>query len=112
MVRLRVPRFALLIHIFRMACDLEPREELLISKESVLAAEKLSDYYIFMAQKVKIGAKESSELKSIATDSRLSLGDKIKKMHELDPKFNKKEAARLLDVTRQTIYNHIKNLEK
>lgn len=110
--KIYVPRFALLIHIFRMACDLESKEELLISKESVLAAEKLSDYYIFMAQKVKIGAKESSELKSIATDSRLSLYDKIKKMHELDNKFNKKEAARLLDVTRQTIYNHIKKIEK
>jgi hypothetical protein len=102
-------RFALIIHVFDSF--ILDKDYLLISKESILKAEKLCDYFIKMATKVKLLKEESSELGAIIKKNRDSKNNKeiIKLINESNPNFNKKELASLLHVSRQYIYNSIKN---
>jgi predicted transcriptional regulator YheO len=84
-----------------------------ITKDAVLGAEKLSDYFIMMAKKVKINSLESKELKDFVNSLKgMTIEEKIKNVFESIPDFNKKELASILNISRQTIYNHIKNLKK
>jgi predicted transcriptional regulator len=66
-----------------------------------------------MAKKIKANTLEIKELKSFVESLKgVSLEQKIKMVYESIPDFNKKELASLLNITRQTIYNHLKNLKK
>jgi|AntDeeMinimDraft_6_1070357.scaffolds.fasta_scaffold02750_3 hypothetical protein len=105
-----IPRFSLLIHLLRIHCGQENNDNL-ISKETILLAEKLSDYFVLMSQKIKINAKEIKSLKGIAMNDKLSNQEKINMMHKLDEDFNKSEAAELLGVSRTMIYKYIKNIK-
>lgn len=106
-----IPRFALLIHVFNTFIETETT--LLITKDSVLKAEKLSKYFINMAKKIKINSTEVSQLKSISKDSRfINTKDKFEAMYKSNPKLNKKEAAEILGVSRQQIYKYLKEIEE
>lgn len=106
-----IPRFALLLHVFNTFIDSETT--LIINKESILKAERLSKYFINMAKKIKINSNEVVQLKKISKDSKLNTNfDKFKAMYESNPKLNKKEVAEILGVSRQQIYNYIKELDK
>lgn len=105
-----IPRFALLLHVFNTFIDSETT--LIINKESILKAERLSKYFINMAKKIKINSTEVSQLKNISKDSKLNTPfDKFKAMYESNPKLNKKEAAEILGVSRRQIYNYLKQIE-
>lgn len=106
-----IPRFALLIHILGVHNDNEHNGDEL-SKYSVLKAEKLSKYFIQMAQKIKINAKEVKGLKQISENDKLNNAQKIEKMNEFDSNFNKSEAAELLGISRQMIYKYLKETKK
>src|SRR5690606_14660358 len=106
-----IPRFALLLQLLRMHCEIEPNDYK-ISKESILLAEKLSDYFILMDQKIKINAKEVKSLKGISNNDKLNNQKKIEQMYKLDPDFNKSEAAELLGISRTMIYKYINNINK
>jgi hypothetical protein len=80
-----------------------------ISKESVLQAEKLSNYFIAMSKKIKIQSIELVELRDFV---KLRKGESnqeiIQSVFEWNPDFNRSELAELLNVSRQTIYKHLK----
>jgi len=105
-----IPRFALLIHLFSSAFE-DDINSLEISKESILKAEKLSDYFVMNAKKIKIEATEIKDLKS-ASKGVENTFDKLKAIHSADPKFNRSKVAELLGVSRQTIINLVKKIEE
>lgn len=102
-----IPRFSILLHLLAIDAEDENMSDE-ISQNSILKAEKLSDYFIKMAQKIKINAKESKSLKTIAQNDKLKTKQKVKQMFELDNDFNKSEAAELLGISRQMIYKYLK----
>ena len=107
-----IPRFALMLNIL-YAHEGTSRSMFIISKESMLAAEKLSKYFINMSKKIKIDSVEVGELKQVISNNKTkSKKDQIKETYNLNPDFNKKELAELLGVSRQSIYNAINELKK
>lgn len=103
-----IPRFALLINT--LSCYFNGGESLtLISKDSLLKAEKLSKYFIAMAKKVKSNSLEVSAIKETINLSKTkSTKEVFLEMYKNNPKVNKKEAAELLGVSRKTIYEYLK----
>ena len=107
-----IPRFALLINTLRMFIDGRGDELLIIEKESILAAEKVSKYFIAMSKKIKVNNKEIHDLKTVINkqDGKSDF-QKFYAMYKSKPDLNKKEAAELLGVSRQSIYNFIKQIK-
>jgi len=108
-----IPRFALIINTFQCYFDNASKESYkVITEESMLKAVKLSEYFIRMAKKVKINSSETQKMKSsiskIKSDSEF---EKFKALYEEDNTINKTKISDLLGVSRQTIYNWIKDLE-
>jgi hypothetical protein len=103
-------RFALLIHVFDSFINIK-KIDLVISKESILKAEKLCDYFIKMATKVNMLKEESSQLSTIIKKHKETKTTKeiIALINESNPNFNKKELAELLKVSKRYIYKIIKN---
>ena len=105
-----IPRFALLLEVFYMMFD-QTRIDLEVKKDSVLGAEMLSDYFVKMAQKIKINAKEVSGLKKIVNNEKKNNLEKVEDMYNFDPDFNRSEAAELLGISRQMIYKYLKEIK-
>lgn len=105
-----IPRFALLIHLFDnvFVNDVSPYE---ISKESILKAEKLSDYFVLNAKKIKIESKEVEELKETSRNITNPI-DKIKAIHKIDSDFNRSKVAELLGISRRTVQRYVNEIEK
>jgi len=104
-----IPRFALLIHAFDEYFGYGGNT-LLISKESVLKAEKLSNYFIATAKKVKVNSIEVTNIKTTAKGGKSNF-DKLKLIYEENPNFNRSQVADLLGVSRQQINNILKKLK-
>jgi len=106
-----IPRFACLIHVFDEFFS-EGGNTLLISKESVLKAEKLSKYFIAMAKKIKINSVEVGKIKStIGQNKGKTEKEKLFEIWKLNKKFNKKETSEILGVSRVTVSNWVKEFE-
>jgi len=107
-----VPRFALLIntlYAFNKSGDFSDFS--IISKESILGAEKLSKYFIAMARKIKINSLEVNFMKkSIKANEAKNTEEKFMEMFKANPNLNKAEAADLLGVSRQMIYKYMKKV--
>jgi hypothetical protein len=104
-----IPRFAMLIHVFDSYHD-ENVDAQFISKESILKAEKLSDYFVMNAKKIKIESTEVQELKTASKQAQTTV-DKLKAIYENNPEFNRTKVAELLGVSRRTIINYVNKLE-
>jgi len=105
-----IPRFALLLNTLWSVTDTSyPYQQ--VKKESILRAERLSEYFINMAKLVKQDARQKTDLKNISKD-KVNVFDKFKAMYEADKKLNKSVAAEMLDVSRTTIYGWVKTIEK
>lgn len=106
-----VARFALLLNlIHHYDGDLDPNY---ISKESILGAEKLSDYFIKMAKKNKFETMEQSELKDIIKRSgKITAKEKFSAIFYENPNFNKTKIAEQLNVSRVTINSWIKEINE
>jgi hypothetical protein len=104
-----IPRFALLIHLFSSAFE-DNVNSMEISKESILKAERLSDYFVMNAKKIKIEATEIKDLKT-ASKGVENTFDKLKAIHSADPHFNRSKVAELLGVSRVQIQRLIKKIE-
>lgn len=104
-----MPRFALLIHVFDEFFS-NGGNTLLISKESVLKAEKLSNYFIANAKKIKIDSIESFELKSSAGKGNTNL-EKLTNIFKENPEFNRSKTAELLGISKRTIFRLVKEIE-
>lgn len=102
-----VPRFALLLSVVD-AWDNGEYIVKSVDKEAVLRAEKLSDYFIRMAKKVKADSSEYQEMRRATFDKGAKSDfDKFKIMYESDPELNRSHAADILNKSRQTINNWI-----
>jgi len=104
-----IPRFSLLIHVFDEFFS-TGGNSLLISKESVLKAEKLSKYFIATAKKVKVNSIEVLNIKTTAKNGKNNL-EKLKLIYAENNKFNRSHTAELLGVSRQQIINLLKIIE-
>jgi hypothetical protein len=104
-----IPRFALLIHVFN--CAFSEDEHSIISKESILKAEKLSDYFVLNAKKIKLESKERIELYRSAKGAETPL-DRFRLMYNADKDLNRSQVAEMLEVSRQTVINWINKLEE
>lgn len=105
-----IPRFALLIHVFDCYFN-EFKGVLTLSKESILKAERLSDYFVNNAKKVKIDSSETNELKTIINKEKNSI-DKIKSIYLADKDFNRTKAAELIGVSRQQVIRIVNKIEE
>lgn len=110
-----IPRFALLIHLFdayHMDGTIDIKRVTVVSKESLLKAERLSKYFINMAKKIKVQSTEINTMKSIIKDMKGASKKEITlAIHKADPNFNRTQLAEQLGVTRRTIINYL-NEEK
>jgi mRNA-degrading endonuclease HigB of HigAB toxin-antitoxin module len=105
-----IPRFALILNTIYCYFNGEDGNIGIISKESILKAERLSKYFIAMAKKIKVNSIESFELKSIqGKNKEKSKKDQYLEMLAANPKVNKKEAAGLLGVSRNMLYKYEKS---
>jgi hypothetical protein len=105
-----IPRFALLLHVFDEFFSIGGNT-LLISKESILKAEKLSKYFIATAKKVKVNSVEVNNIKSTAKSGKNTF-EKLKLIYEENPNFNRSQTAELLGVSRMQIIRILKQIEK
>jgi hypothetical protein len=105
-----IPRFSLLLNTLWSFIDEKyPYQQ--VQKESILRAEKLSEYFVNMAKLVKQDAREKTDLKNVSKD-KMNGFDKFKAMYEADSELNKSVVAEMLDVSRKTIYEWVKKLQK
>jgi len=104
-----IPRFSLLLNALNnLYC--EGGDILLISKESMLKAEKLSKYFIAMAKKIKINTIENLDIKKVINSNQnKTIKDKVLEVFKENPDFNRAELAEILGVSRKTIYKHLKS---
>ena len=109
-----IPRFALLIHTIDCYIKSKPLHDmLLITKESMLKAEKLSKYFIAMAKKIKVNSIEVNELKSVITTNKTKTPkEKFFEMYRTNPELNKVEASELLSVSRTQIYRWVNEMKQ
>jgi hypothetical protein len=105
-----IPRFSLIIHVFDEFFS-TGGDSLLISKESVLKAEKLSKYFIATAKKVKVNSVEVSNIKTTAKAGKTTI-EKLKLIYEENPNFNRSQTAELLGVSRQQIIRLLEKINK
>jgi hypothetical protein len=104
-----IPRFALLIHIFSSNFD-EKVNVLEVTKDSILKAEKLSNYFIMNAKKIKIEAAELKDIKSAMKGAETTY-DKLLSIYKSDANFNRTKVAEQLGISRQQVINLIKKIE-
>lgn len=106
-----IPRFSCLIHVFDEFFS-EGGNTLLISKESVLKAEKLSKYFIATAKKIKINSVEVSKLKNtLSANKGKNEKEKLFEIWKENPKFNRTETSELLGISRRSVQNWCKEFE-
>tara|TARA_R110000868_G_scaffold168322_3_gene403033 strand:+ start:1591 stop:3834 length:2244 start_codon:yes stop_codon:yes gene_type:complete len=105
-----IPRFALVLNTLESFFD-ESVISNQVHKESILKAEKLSDYFVNMAKLVKQDAKDKNDLKRIS-QAGLTPFDKFKAMYLNDKEINRTTASELLEVSKRTVYKWIKKLEQ
>ena len=107
-----IPRFSLLIHVFDKFFS-DGGNSLGISKESVLKAEKLSNYFIATAKKVKMNSIEINNMKSIILNNKnKSIKEQFIEIYKKNPDINKKDVSENLGVSLRMIYKYIKELDK
>ena len=105
-----IPRFALLINCLDSVFDDNVKVDI-IEKTSILKAEKLSDYFIQTAKKIKYESKEMNDLKTASKKAETTV-DKLKSIYKADPDFNRSKVAELLGVSRQQIIRLLKKIEE
>jgi hypothetical protein len=101
-----IPRYALILAFIRAV----KTGEIKIDKDILLKAEKLSDYFVVQSKKIKFDSIEKKEAKKIIN----TLKDKPKAEQAIEiiktnPNISKKELAEMLEVSRQQIYNYLKD---
>jgi len=104
-----IPRFAMIIHLFNYY-DNRQNDMTIISKDSILKAEKLSKYFITMAKKIKIDSAVKNDAKKIMIKNpELSNKEKCLEILRANPDMDKKDIAELLGVTLTMVYRYTKN---
>ena len=105
-----IPRFALIINAFKSMID--GSNALEISADSVKKAEQLSNYFVYMYEKLIKQNLEEKTLKEDISSDKNDTRTKVANLYAKDPAFNRSIAARELNVSKRTIFRIIKELEK
>jgi len=106
-----IPRFAGIIHIFN-DFFINGGNSLLISKESILNAEKLSKYFIATAKKIKVNSVDVSKLKNTITANKgKNEKEKLFEIWKLNPNFNRSETSELLGISKRSVFNWVKDFD-
>jgi hypothetical protein len=105
-----IPRFALLIHIFESFFN-DKKNVMILNSDTMLKAEKLSDYFVNNAKKVKIDSTETNDLRNIINKEKNSF-DKIKSIYLADKDFNRTKAAELIGISRRQVISIINKIEE
>jgi hypothetical protein len=103
-----IPRFALIINTFSAAWT--GGKMLEITKDSLVKASRLSNYFIAMNQKMILANMDSADSKKIIGAVNGSLEEKIKAIYKANPDFNRSEIAKILNVSRMTIHRVISKI--
>ena len=103
-----IPRFALLLHLLEWHFDAS-KDFRYLSKDTMLKAEQLSDYFVNNAKKIRFDSVVLTEIKK-AVKSTTNNTEVIKMMYDQNPDFNRSKLAETLGVSRRHIINVIKNL--
>lgn len=104
-----IPRFALLINSFESFFSDEVGQ-MEITKDSILKAEKLSDYFVLNARKIKLESNEATEIKNAIKRAETPI-EKIKAIYFQDADFNRTKVAEMLGLSRQYIQQIVKKIE-
>ena len=104
-----IPRFAMILNIL-MSSYAEDMNANLITKEAMLKAERLSDYFINMSKLVKQDAQEKADLRKLAANG-MNKYDQFVSMYKSDIKLNRTTASEILQVSRRTVLNWITKIE-
>jgi len=84
-----------------------------ISEDAILKAERLSKYFIAMAKKIKANSMDMLEMRNAVKEGRnKSKKDLFFDMYRANPDLNRSESADLLSVSRQQIYNFIREFDQ
>lgn len=105
-----IPRFSLLINTLQNfdAGTKDMTSYQVISKQSILAAERLSKYFIAMSKKIKINSVEVNDIKRyVKNNESKSSYEKFQELYKINPDINKNELAEILGISRKTIYRYI-----
>jgi hypothetical protein len=97
-----IPRFALLLHSFNIGLTGELGTGQ-ITKDEILKAEKLSNYFIAMAKKVKVDSMESLDMKNISKDKKSDKFEAYKEIIKQNPNSSNQMIAETLSVNIRTI---------
>ncbi len=83
-----------------------------IKKESLLRAERLSQYFINMSKLVKMDVKEKNEMRMISKSiGSMDPFEQFKAMYKMNPQISKTTASEILEVSRKTIHRWVTKLE-
>jgi transposase-like protein len=105
-----LPRFALLIHVFNSMFNDDNLE--LITRDSMIKAEKLSKYFIAHAKKIKINSSSLNEMKTTINSAKnKSTKEKLHALYLTNEVENKSEVAEMLGISRVTINKWLKEFE-
>ena len=82
-----------------------------ITKDSILKAERLSNYFIANYEKMVIINASIAETNKTFKDTKGSLVDKLKAILKQNPDFNKSQIAKILNISRVTLYKYLKQID-
>ena len=105
-----IPRFALLINMINQyESGLPAYYE--ISKESLVKAEKLSNYFVEMAKKIKANSSEVNNIKkTLKLNDRMNIKEQFHEILKVNPDVNQTKLAAMLGVSRMTISRWMKEV--
>jgi hypothetical protein len=102
-----IPRFALLIEA--LECFHKRLEPIQVSKESMLKAIKLSNYFISMAKVNKTDTIASSKIKQVYDQMKGKTNKEIAiELLRVFPKESKTKLSEVMEISRQTFHKHTK----
>ena len=106
-----IPRFALIIH--SLSCREDSKKDFnLVSKDSVIKAEMLSNYFVAMSKKIKGQSNIRNDIGyAISLMKGKSDYDKFKSVYSSNNNISKSVIADKLGISRQSVYNYIKKYE-
>ena len=105
-----IPRFALLLHAFNIGLTGELGTGQ-VTKDDILNAEKLSEYFIAMAKKVKVNSMESAEINEVLNNKKGDTKNAFAILYKKNPNVKISQVAESLGVTRQTIHKYKKEID-
>lgn len=104
-----IPRFALLINTINAEFN-DEYDIRYIHKDSILKAERLSDYFVNCAKKVRVDNAEEKQISTVIKEGKTN-ADKIKLIFDQDPDFNRSKTAEKLGVSVRYVRQILKDLK-